>query len=106
MKQLRKETATEQEDTQEQPLPFVVGHLRFTPGIIEMVPLIELLDGLDRHRRQDWGEVPAEDWEANNHAVLHGGRILSAYDTKEGTRFWIITEANRQVSTALLPLEY
>jgi hypothetical protein len=52
------------------------------------------------------GNVGPEDWAANDRAVLHGGRILSTFDTECGTRFWIITEADRCVTTALLPMEY
>ena len=42
----------------------------------------------------------------NDAAIIHGGRILSAYKTSSGTRFWIITEADRSSTTVLLPEEY
>ena len=61
---------------------------------------------LDRHVRGDWGELCEEDREANNQAVIHGERILSAYQTKQGVKLWVITEANRSVTTFLLPDEY
>jgi len=36
-----------------------------------------------------------------------GFRILSAYTLSDGkTRIWIITEANRESTTVLLPSEY
>lgn len=59
-----------------------------------------------RHVSGDWGEVPPEDAEANNHALEHGERLLSAYRTRKGTRLWIITEADRSITTILLPDEY
>ena len=31
---------------------------------------------------------------------------LSAYRTRKGVRIWIITEADRSVTTVLLPSEY
>jgi hypothetical protein len=50
--------------------------------------------------------VDAEDWAANDQAIIHGGRILSAYMLKDGVRLWIITEADRAATTILLPSEY
>jgi hypothetical protein len=43
---------------------------------------------------------------ANEAAVEHGFRILSAYRLADDTRIWIITEADRSVTTILLPEEY
>ena len=39
-------------------------------------------------------------------AVREGRRVLSAYGLRDGTRIWIITEADRSVTTILLPEEY
>lgn len=58
------------------------------------------------HARGDWGELDAEDRAANDRALKDGTRLLSAYHTKAGTKFWIITEADRSSTTALLPSEY
>jgi hypothetical protein len=58
-----------------------------TPGIIDKVSQIELLDALARHRTRDWGKVCPEDWAANDRAALNGGRIVSTFDTACGTRF-------------------
>ena len=35
-----------------------------------------------------------------------GFRLLSVYEDSEGTRFWVITEADRSSTTILLPSEY
>ncbi len=59
-----------------------------------------------RHMKGDWGELDQEDIAANQHAVLVGARILSAYRLQDGTKFWIITEADRSATTILLPEEY
>jgi hypothetical protein len=61
---------------------------------------------LDRHVAGDWGEVDADDQQANQDALLHGERLLSAYRTSSGVRIWVITEADRSVTTILLPEEY
>lgn len=43
---------------------------------------------------------------SNDDAVTHGDRILSVYEAAGGVRFWLITEADRSATTALLPDEY
>ncbi len=61
---------------------------------------------LDRHRGGDWGEVCRDDWEENDLSLREGFRLLSAYRTARGVRLWVITEADRSVTTILLPEEY
>ena len=59
-----------------------------------------------RHVQGDWGLVDAEDAQTNNEALHNGGRLLSVYETRLGTRLWIITESDRHATTILLPDEY
>ena len=66
----------------------------------------EIEEALRRHQNYDWGEVCAEDWRANNQAVFKGDRVLSVYRSGAGEKFWIITEADRSVTTVLLPADY
>ncbi len=61
---------------------------------------------LDRHVKGDWGCVCTDDQQANDDALVHGTRILSAYKTLKGVRLWIVTEADRSATTILLPEEY
>jgi hypothetical protein len=61
---------------------------------------------LSRHQAGDWGEVGTEDGRLNDEALIQGGRVLSAYRTLRGVRLWVITEADRSVTTILLPDEY
>ena len=62
---------------------------------------------LARHWVGDWGEVDDEDKQANEDALKHGTRLLSAYTHEpSGERIWIITEADRKVTTFLFPSEY
>lgn len=42
----------------------------------------------------------------NTAAFQDGTRLLSAYRTGVGVKFWIITEADRSATTILLPSEY
>ena len=84
-----------------------LGQVVATRGVVALLNqhLIGPASYLSRHARGDWGLVPDEDAKANDLAVQSGARILSAYDIA-GARVWIITEADRSVTTLLLPEEY
>ena len=60
---------------------------------------------LKRHARGDWGDLCPEDRKENELSLKEGFRLLSVYGTGE-RRFWIITEADRSVTTVLLPEDY
>ena len=62
-------------------------------------------DYLARHATGDWGELCAFDRRQNEIALREGYRVLSSYDVSTG-RVWIITEADRSVTTILLPENY
>lgn len=84
------------------------GQVVATPGVLEEFKASgdDPLAFLIRHWSGDWGEVNAEDSVANDLALIHGERLLSAYRMSNGTRFWIITEADRSSTCLLLPEEY
>jgi hypothetical protein len=87
---------------------FPLGQIVATPAAIEAVresgqtPAVFL----GRHPAGDWGEVDAEDWRLNDEALRDGTRLLSAYRTLRGVKLWVITEADRSVTTILTPDEY
>jgi hypothetical protein len=56
-----------------------------------------------RHMNLDPGTLGAEDQLQNLRAVREGTRVFSAYELRDGTRNWIITEADRSATTILLP---
>lgn len=85
---------------------FSLGKLLITPGAEAALPHHEVLRALGRHARGDWGELSAEDRAENELSLREGFRILSAYRTDSGVKFWIITEADRASTTVLLPEEY
>jgi hypothetical protein len=88
--------------------PLRLGQLVATPGALAAMVAAgqDPAELLARHRNGDWGEVPQEDWQANNDALVAGNRILSAYRLKDQTKIWVITEADRTSTTILLPDEY
>lgn len=61
---------------------------------------------LRRHATGDWGDLSPEDRQENDLSAREGFRILSAYTDTQGTKFWIITEADRSSTTVLLPEDY
>jgi hypothetical protein len=58
-----------------------------------------------RHTAGDWGELCAFDRRQNEMALREGYRVLSSYKVPAGS-VWIITEADRSITTILLPEEY
>ena len=60
---------------------------------------------LVRHLHGDWGDLDEHDKQVNTDALEQGGRVLSTYGT-EGSNVYIITEADRSVTTILRPDEY
>jgi hypothetical protein len=82
---------------------FPLGRLLMTPGVVDLA--VDIWPLFLRHAHGDWGDLEAEDRASNDRAVRFGGRIFSAYALPQG-RVWIITEADRSATTALLPDEY
>ena len=85
---------------------FPMGLLVATPGVLAQIPQPEIQRALARHLSGDWGEVCPDDAQANEQSLIDGTRILSAYHSTSGTKFWVITEADRSSTCVLLPDEY
>jgi len=87
---------------------FQPGQIVATPGVLEAFRASgeEPLPFLQRHLTGDWGELDEHDVRENELSLERGWRILSCYRLRNGTRIWIITEADRSVTTFLLPAEY
>lgn len=105
---------------------FPLGRVLATPGALHALAVAEANRGhgarrtgaespasdslvaslITRHVSGDWGQLDAEDREANEQALVYGARLLSAYELATGERVWIITEADRSATTILLPREY
>ena len=85
---------------------FELGTVVSTPGAISVASRSELIESLNRHARGDWGEICDHDRKENEFSLQNGFRLFSVYRTESGIRYWIITEADRSVTTILLPHEY
>lgn len=57
---------------------------------------------LQRHLNGDWGEVSAGTRQANEAALRTKEALFSAYAIDSELKLWIITEADRTVTTLLI----
>ena len=85
---------------------FPLGQIVITPAALEAIPATEVSAAVKRHACGDWGELDEHDWGENELSLREGFRLLSAYRSTAGTKFWIITEADRSATTILLPEDY
>ncbi len=87
---------------------FSPGAFVITPGCLEAFHKTgdRIVPFLLRHVQGDWGELDEHDRRENALSLRKGFRLLSAYRLSDGTKFWVITEADRSVTTFLLPEEY
>lgn len=86
---------------------FSLGQIVATPALLRHFEQhqIDARQYLKRHVTGDFGELDEEDEAENRLSIEQGFRILSAY-LIAGERVWIITEADRSVTTLLFPSEY
>jgi hypothetical protein len=87
---------------------FSLGRVVATPAALAAIGGggQEPAEFLSRHAAGHWGDVSQEDAAANDRALREVERILSACTLRDGTRIWIITEADRSSTCILLPEEY
>jgi hypothetical protein len=84
---------------------FPLGQLAITANASVRLSTEEVWTALARHAAGDWGDLCPEDMLANDNALDEGDRLFSAYGQGE-RRLWVITEADRSVTTVLLPEDY
>ena len=87
--------------------PLPLGQVLATPGALHLLRQAgeDPFGYLARHATGDWGDLCASDRRQNEAALRDGYRVFSSYDFPAG-RVWVITEADRSVTTILLPEEY
>ena len=56
--------------------------------------------------RGDWGQVAAEDQQANTWSPAHGERLLSADRVGDGITVWAITDRDRSATMIRIPDAY
>ena len=87
---------------------FDLGQTVATPSAIEALQKSNVSPSglLTRHQSGDSGDLCDEDVAENNYALGHGYRLFSSYQITETIKIWVITEADRSVTTLLLPRDY
>lgn len=93
---------------------FHPGKLVCTVGASRACSDEQLSSYLAQHVSGDWGACCPEDAALNDEALANGGRLHSAYPIDPAkpcagwgeNTLWIITEADRSVTTFLLPADY
>lgn len=85
---------------------FDLGQIVITRAAHDVLLPDDVLVGLARHIAGDWGELDDSDKRENEISLEQSLRLMSAYTDRSGIKFWIITEADRSVTTVLLPDDY
>lgn len=85
---------------------FKPGRTLITPAATAALTPKDISVAMLRHLAGDWGDVCEEDRRENDFSLEAGFRLLSVYRGACGTKFWIITEADRSATTVLLPEDY
>lgn len=90
---------------------FDLGQLVMTRGVADRVATdgafaAFAIECLKRHANGDWGDLSEEDKKENEYSLDKHLRLFSAYDKHPMPKIWIITEADRSVTTTLFPEEY
>jgi len=71
------------------------------PKLRDLIPTL-----IGRHHAGDWGDLCAADKKENEFALTRYLRLFSSYNLPDGGKIWIITEADRSVTTVLFPEDY
>ena len=87
-------------------LSFPLGQTVITRNAHSQLHPEDVFLSLRRHAARDWGDVCAADKTENDLSLKEGFRLLSSYKDRNGTKFWVITEGDRSVTTVLLPEDY
>lgn len=87
-------------------MKFNLGRTAITPAAFKAVSVDEICRALDRHVCGDWGDANDAERAENELALKHGFHLMSVFHTAHGTKFFVLTECKRTVTTVLLPADY
>ncbi|MEI8290520.1 MAG: hypothetical protein WCH99_13700 [Verrucomicrobiota bacterium] len=87
-------------------MKFNLGRIVITPAALEAIPADDICNAINRHVCGDFGDLTAADLRENELALRAGLRLLSVYHATNGTKFYVLTEACRTITTILLPADY
>ena len=94
------------------PQRFRMGIVLISPGAVKVLQAIAGNDFwhlaatlIARHEDGDWGDIEPVDAALNEHNLLYGGSLRSAYELPPYGRLLIHTAADRALTNVLLPAE-
>ena len=82
-------------------MKFEMGHLIITPAALEAIPADDICESINRHVCGDFGDLDNNEQHANEQAVKFGLLVCSTYHTATGTKFFVLTSADRSVTVLL-----
>ena len=87
---------------------FPLGKLTITPESADRLFDVDVLPVEVWYRPQcgNWGNLPEEDIQSNESALLRGGRIVSRYEIPFSEPVYVITECDRSQTVVFLASEY
>lgn len=85
---------------------FLLGRVVATPNALQTLTQEDIAKALQRHGTGDWGDVDEHDRQENELSLKECFRLFSVYHAQDGTKFWVITEADRSSTCVLLPEDY
>lgn len=85
---------------------FAIGRAVTAPAAQAAVSEEDVEAALYRHAHGDWGILEAADCRRNIRALAEELRVQSVYELENGTQLWVITEADRALTSVLLAEDY
>lgn len=75
-------------------------------GILQTLGSEKILRAVERHQSGDWGDVSESERAENDQALSARRRLISAYQTENGIKFWLVTRADRRSTQLYLTQDY
>ena len=85
---------------------FEIGNLIISKSANNVLDTESFTNAVERHSCGDWGNISEDAKKGNEYALKRGEQLFSSYRDVNGVKFYIITEADRSVTTILLPGDY
>jgi hypothetical protein len=85
---------------------FPLGQTVITRAALDVLQPEDVKACIARHQAGDWGDLDVHDAKENEVGLAQSLRLFSVYRDRSNTKFYVITEHDRSVTTVLLPEDY
>lgn len=79
-----------------------LGSVLLSSGAYRPEIVMDMIDGLHRHARGDWGEVGQAVRRANERAMAERHQVVSIHGSASGKKLRFITDLDRQETTVMV----